>query len=574
MRYLILGPLEVRNGETDVALPGGQQRKLLAILLLHSGEAVSSDRLIDELWDGKPPETAAKALQGYVSSLRKQLGPETVETVGAGYRLKVAPEDLDSHRFAELLAEARPLERAPAAEKLREALALWRGPALADFAYDDFARNEIDRLEELRLSAIERRIDLELALGHHEDLVPELEALVRAHPLREHLSAELMLALYRSGRQADALRLYGDARRMLRDELGLEPSEELQRLQRSILEHDDSVEAPPPPIVERVLRRPGWIVLIGAVLLAGAIAAAAFELTRESTAVAALPDSVAAIDPATNRVVADIPVGQRPDAIAYGLGSLWVANGDSGTVTRIDPRSKRPVATIGIGGDVADLAVGFGSVWVADGNAGTVTQINRRNAPYSIQFGAQNPLQPKPIFSIATGAGYVWATREDGIVRIDPTTYRKQAWLSTAPATGVAVGSGRIWVTTADERILRYSASGRDARPTQEIQTPAIPIDPVLAGGKLWAIVPPSPYHELWRIDPDSGTSLQTQVGNFPVSAAWDRGSMWVANQRGRVVVRIRPGRLSPVARIPLEGDPAAVASGDGLVWVAVDGTT
>ena len=197
MSYLILGPLEIHDGETEVALRGGQQRKLLAILLLHGGEAVSSDRLIDELWHGKPPDTAAKALQGYVSSLRKQLGPETVETVGSGYRLKVAAEDVDARHFEELLAEARPLERGPAAAKLHEALALWRGPALADFAYNDFAQHEIERLEELRLSCIERRIDLELALGHHGDLVPELEALVRAHPLRERLRGHLMVALSR-----------------------------------------------------------------------------------------------------------------------------------------------------------------------------------------------------------------------------------------------------------------------------------------------------------------------------------------------------------------------------------------
>src|SRR5262245_4296069 len=245
MRYLILGPLEVRDGDTDVELRGGRQRKLLAVLLLHGGEAVSSDRLIEELWDGKPPETAAKALQGYVSSLRKQLGAETVETVGAGYRLKIGPDELDTHSFEELLAEARPLERAPAAAKLREALALWRGPALADFAYDDFAQNEIDRLEELRLGGIERRVDLELALGHHDDLVPELEALVHTYPLRERLRGHLMVALYRSGRQAEALDAYRDARTALRDELGLEPSEELQALQRAILDHDPSLAAPP-----------------------------------------------------------------------------------------------------------------------------------------------------------------------------------------------------------------------------------------------------------------------------------------------------------------------------------------
>ena len=245
LSYLLLGPLEVREGDSDVELRGGQQRKLLAILLLHGGEAVSTDLLIEELWDGKPPETAVKALQGYVSSLRKQLGQETVGTVGAGYRLNVVPEDTDAGQFEELLAEARLLERVPAAAKLREALGLWRGPALVDFAYNDFARHEIDRLDELRLTAVERRIDLELALGHHDDLVPELEALVSSYPLREHVRGQLMVALYRSGRQAEALDEYREAHTVLRDELGLEPSEDLQALQRAILDHDPALAAPP-----------------------------------------------------------------------------------------------------------------------------------------------------------------------------------------------------------------------------------------------------------------------------------------------------------------------------------------
>jgi basic membrane lipoprotein Med (substrate-binding protein (PBP1-ABC) superfamily)/DNA-binding SARP family transcriptional activator len=294
LRYLILGPLEVREGDDDVELRGGQQRKLLAILLLHSGEAVSSDLLIEELWNGTPPETAAKALQGYVSSLRKQLGREAVETVGAGYRL-VEPEDTDVRRFEELLAEARPLERAPAVAKLREALALWRGPALADFVYDDFARNEIDRLEELRLGAIERRIDLELALGHHDDLVPELEALVHAFPLRERLRGHLMVALYRSGRQAEALDAYRDARAALRDELGLEPSEELQALQRAILDHDPSLAAPPRVelsdatgqsrlLVDRRFRRPLLAVALGLAILVGTATALGLALTGASAA--------------------------------------------------------------------------------------------------------------------------------------------------------------------------------------------------------------------------------------------------------------------------------------------------
>jgi len=245
LRYLLLGPLEIRDGSTDVALRGGQQRKLLAILLLHEGEAVSSDRLIEELWAGKPPDTAPKALQGYVSSLRKQLGPETIETVGSCYRLQVTAGQVDVHEFEELLAEARPLERGAAAAKLQEALSLWRGPALADFAYEDFAQREIERLEGLRQAGTERRINLELALGHHDDLVPELEALVHEHPLHERLRGHLMVALYRSGRQAEALDVYGDGRAILLGELGLEPSEELQALQRAILDHDPSLAAPP-----------------------------------------------------------------------------------------------------------------------------------------------------------------------------------------------------------------------------------------------------------------------------------------------------------------------------------------
>jgi DNA-binding transcriptional activator of the SARP family len=175
LRYLILGPLEVREGETEVALRGGQQRKLLAILLLHAGEAVSTDRLIEELWQGKPPSTAAKALQGYVSSLRKQLGQETVETVGAGYRLMSRP----SRSTRGGSRSSSPRRGGSSVLPLRPSCArrspCGAGPALADFAYDDFARHEIERLEELRLSCIERRIDLELALGHHDDLVAELE---------------------------------------------------------------------------------------------------------------------------------------------------------------------------------------------------------------------------------------------------------------------------------------------------------------------------------------------------------------------------------------------------------------
>jgi DNA-binding SARP family transcriptional activator len=231
MEFRILGPLEVSEGGRKLDL-AGKQRTLLAILLLNVNEAVSTDRLIEDLWDGHPPETATKALQVYVSQLRKLLGRDRVQTKAPGYLLQVEPDELDVARFQRLHEEG----------KLEEALALWRGPPLSDFAQKRFAQTEIARLEELRLACVEERIDQELAEGSHAELVGELEALVADHPLREHLRAQLMLALYRSRRQAEALEAYQAARRALVDELGIEPSPELQELERRILRQDPTLD--------------------------------------------------------------------------------------------------------------------------------------------------------------------------------------------------------------------------------------------------------------------------------------------------------------------------------------------
>jgi DNA-binding SARP family transcriptional activator len=203
-------------------------RALLAFLLLHANEPVSSDRLIDEVWGPTPAKTAGASLQNYVSRLRKAIGPELLLSQPPGYVLRVDPERFDLARFERLTAEARGAEPRERAEKLRAALALWRGPALEDLAFEPFARDEVGRLEEARLAALEERVDADLELGSAGELVGELEQLVGEQPLRERFRAQLMLALYRAGRQADALDAYQDARRVLMDELGLEPSEELR----------------------------------------------------------------------------------------------------------------------------------------------------------------------------------------------------------------------------------------------------------------------------------------------------------------------------------------------------------
>jgi DNA-binding SARP family transcriptional activator len=219
---------------------------VLAILLLNANKVVSCDRLINELWGERPPESAAKALQGYVSALRKALDPER-ERGGAseilvtrppGYAIELEPEQLDLIRFERLHGEARnalaAADPSRAGATLREALALWRGPPLADLAYASFAQAEIDRLEGLRLGALEERIETDLALGRLTDVVGELEELTARYPLRERLRGQLMLALYRSGRQAEALEAYRHVRRTLVEELGIEPGRELRELEQAI----------------------------------------------------------------------------------------------------------------------------------------------------------------------------------------------------------------------------------------------------------------------------------------------------------------------------------------------------
>ena len=263
MKFRILGPVEALDGEgSPLELPGGRPRALLALLLIHPAEAVSVDRVIEELWSDRLPENPQNAVQVLASRLRKAVGADVVLSEAGGYRLLLEPGERDSERFEELAARGRDElaggDAAAAAETLRNALALWRGPALADVRYERFAQSEVARLEELRLACSEARIDADLMLGRHAEVVPELEALVGEHPLSERLRGQLMLALYRSGRQAEALVAYREARRTLVDELGIEPSPELRELEQSILRQEEGLslglpEPSPPP--SRALRR-------------------------------------------------------------------------------------------------------------------------------------------------------------------------------------------------------------------------------------------------------------------------------------------------------------------------------
>jgi DNA-binding SARP family transcriptional activator/tetratricopeptide (TPR) repeat protein len=250
----ILGPLEVRDGDRVIPLQRKKHRELVSLLALRAGEVVPADVLIEELWGGRPPKTAREALHNNVSQLRKELGSDVIETREPGYVLNIDPDGLDLLRFERLAGEAR---RAASAEelaaKLTAALALWRGAPLADLAYDEIGIREAGRLEDLRLAAQEDLIDAQLELGRHGELVTELETLVLEHRFRERLIGQLMLALYRAGRQADALEAYRDARETLMDELGIEPGVQLRELQQAILRQDPALDLPAvlPPVEER-----------------------------------------------------------------------------------------------------------------------------------------------------------------------------------------------------------------------------------------------------------------------------------------------------------------------------------
>jgi DNA-binding SARP family transcriptional activator len=260
MEFCVLGPFEVRLDGRTIDIRGSKRRAVLALLVLHANEVVRAERLIDQIWGDARPANASAALQNHISRLRKDLGADVVVTKPWGYVLRTESEAIDLCRFERLVTEAKPLPAKKRRELLGQALALWRGPALADLALESALAVECARLDDLRLAAIEERVDAELELGANDGLIAELEELVAAHPLRESLRGQLILALYRSGRQADALETYRETRRVLVEELGIEPSLALRELEQAILRQDPSLASAPPPRerTEVAATRTGW----------------------------------------------------------------------------------------------------------------------------------------------------------------------------------------------------------------------------------------------------------------------------------------------------------------------------
>jgi YVTN family beta-propeller protein len=593
MEFRVLGPLEVSVGGQPLPLGKTKQRALLAFMLLHANRVVSRDQLINALWGEKPPETAATALHGYVSGLRKSIGPNRIETRSPGYLLHIAPGELDLVNFERMLVQARALAPATAAERLEEALTLWRGIPLADLNTVPFVALERPRLEELQLGAIEERIEADLALGRHAGLIAELQALVRAHPLRERLRRQLMLALYRSGRQAEALEVYQHGRHLLAEDLGLEPGEELKSLELAILKQDPALQQTAPTAGarrevasrsstdrsrmrgRRLYGRPYLAAVVGVLVLTAALAGITVALTRGSEGgVSVIPNSVAIVDSETNRLVGDVAVGRRPVAVAFGEGAVWVANADDGTVSRIDPRTRKVTNVIPLGTDIQDLATGFRSVWVANGKDGTLARIDSKLGKVkTLRLAGGNAVSLPPVRWVATGAGRVWATSGNTLLEIDPTENDVVAKTDIPPPAGLAAGLGAAWLVTQDQRLLQVVPGTKaHSKAIEKVTLTHDALAPTVGAGSVWLIV----YNgtgEIWRVDPRSGAvNIIPRAGRYPLDLAVADGSeyVWAVDLTG-AVARINPNIGLTVARIRTAPTiRSALAVGAGVVWVAV----
>ena len=585
MEFRILGPLEVLEDGRPLVVGRLKERVVLAVLLLHANEFVSRDRLVDELWGVAPPATARKAVNVYISKLRKTLGGNgdgPISTADGGYRLTVARELLDADRMRTLVAGARECmaegDSEAASRLLEEALALWRGPTLAGLSLESVSRDEVAQLDELRLTVLMDRIDCDLTRGRHERVLGELQVLVREHPLRERLRAQQMLALYRADRQADALDAYREARRVLIDELGIEPSESLQRLQQAILRHDPALDAPagtastngaaaapvsaedavpapspPRPRARRPAVRRRYLVAAGLVAVAAVAAPVAFLSTRgggvrpPSSPVSYMaPNDVAEIDPATGKAIEVGGGGLKPGPMALVGNALWVVIRGSGQIGRFDLRARRGMPPFQPAPSLDDIAVDAqGHAWVSDRNPAVtwIGHVTDGTSPYETPVvSSQRIGVPLPgAGAEAVGGGYLWVIsdlpgRTGKSVALIDTRHRRLASTIALDrqTTAIAYGYRYAWIGAYDP---------------QDSTTWLLKVRPGSA--------------------PVQSLRLETADGEGPLAVAVGEGYVWAITSQGNLL-GIDPRTLQIVHRIPMSAQlPTLVAVGAGSVWTA-----
>jgi DNA-binding SARP family transcriptional activator/streptogramin lyase len=641
VEFRILGPLEVVEDGEPLALGTLKERLVLGVLLLHANEFVSRDHLIDDLWGEAPPPTARQAVSVYVSKVRKTLsgaGDDPITTAPGGYRLNVESDRLDESRMQALVADAQELvargELVAAAERFQEALSFWRGPTLAGLQFESRGRDEVAALDEVRLAVLMDRIDCDLALGRHQQAVGELGVLVPEHPMRERLRAQQMLALYGADRQADALQAYAEARRTLVDDLGIEPSEALQRLQQAILRHDPSLETPegtaavngvptrepeptltPVPEAEedggarRRYRPSRWqLALAALVILSGSAAAAAVLSSPADSTPQVVPDSLVRINPQTRKIVSVTQLDGEPEQIAVTPKAIWTANFTAGSFSRYNLRTGK-VASAGAPGGAFNLAAdAAGNVWVSGYSSPTKIE-HYVFGPGGTGNGPLTPTHtnsirvPKPgAEALALGSGYLWAISgprtakvNDLVSLIDPSTNKTvRHWNIGHDTSSIAVGGGAAWVggygcgCLTGSGVARWAGSSTLTviRPTTHrprsyrLEHPDL-MAPTVAysNGTVWALTCESCLHtKLLEFDPAKGRVVHTIVfgHQHPNALAVGAGSIWLTDQAD-AVLQLNPKRPHRIRTIPI-GNPknmavCAIAATRNAVWVTVGNT-
>jgi YVTN family beta-propeller protein len=579
MEVRILGPLEVWAGGRQLDLGGGRQRALLAILALNRNRVVSSDRLIEELWGERAPPTAAKGLQNLVAQLRHALAPagaEAIVTTTPGYVLRLGDAELDADRFESLTQAGRQLletDPAQAAERIREALALWRGEALADFAYEGFAQREIARLDELRLTAIENRIDADLALGRVAELIPELKTMAASHPGRERLCEQLMLALYRSGRQAEALEAYRQVRATLQHDRGLEPNAALKQLEHAILTQDPSLDAHPRVTAPARRGRPRRLALAGTalVLVTGGLAGGAVLRGGDAASVDPVPHSLLKLDARTNRLTRVHPVGHDPGQVEVVGEYVFVAGQADGTLSRVHRRSGEVTTSARYDATGSIAGSGDNSLWVASVSRDQVSWVQADSLdPFErVSLSHDGNLIQS---SVEVGGGSLWVSEwsPPAVARWHLRTLGlARRYQLTAPEypLEIAFGHGSAWVAlwTSNQLLRIRAADGR----TSHVRVGNGPRDPAAGFGSIWSAM--GQDDTVWRIDARTAkVQAIIRVGNMPWGVAVGRDSVWVTNHCDGTVSRIDPESDEVVATVATGFHPQWLAAADGDVWVGL----
>jgi YVTN family beta-propeller protein len=586
----LLGPLEVLVDGRRVQIAGGREGALLAMLAINAGKPVALDRIVEELWEGEPPGRAVKSVQVYVSRLRKALGNNVIETTGAGYLLRVSGDELDSTRFESLATEGKnALERddVDAAEKvLTDALRLWRGEPLADFRFAGFAQDEIRRLEELHGETEADYVDVQLARGEVAAAIPRLRALIEAQPLAERPRAQLMLALYRAGRAAEALELYRETRTVLDRELGIEPSSELSVLERRILNRDASLGATRGPRVTTAARRAAPLALVGGVLLLAAAVATGLVLVRgggDHALAAAAPGSVGAIDPGSNKLVAQIGIGGSPTGVAVGGGRVWVADAAGQEAVAVDPHRAKVVERVPVAAAPTQIAAGPRGAWTTNPlniDVGVLTHIDPRTqsvrrVPVRTAYVA-DLFAPATPNALALDGDTVWTnTLHARLVRVRGNKSTRFDVGAGHSIDGIAVGGGSLWVASAaDDTVLRFDRSGKRLATVPIRAKGGRPVGPAAVAvgtGAVW--VANALAGTVTRIDPRTNTVAATvPVGRRPTAVAVGEGGVWVLNAGDGSVSRIDPDENGVVDTVPVGRGATGIAAGAGRVWVTVAG--